>query len=410
MYSFQNQREVKTNMNLNILDKGIFTFHNKFNMDYYINRISPARADLSLSPISNIEFTQDTSEISDDAKVQYEYTKELEASQDTSLSQSSINTEFIKNYALKYADIRAEILKETPKNEIDKRIELLDKSYSNAVDNAAEKLSAYFQNFFDYSEKEWTYGNSSSKTDSFDKEAFKSNILSMSDSALAVVKQSFEDNSLDGLQSNIENELSSMKSGTTVESMNYTDINETYSFLKSLPQFKHHVQEYFDNGTYRPAADNWSTSDAADAINKQYALAEDFLKSGKVSSNTAKSVYNTVLENISAYHKNFAFGFQSDKFQEEINKDDSYYRLLSSQYDKYEKKLEESQGQNKMDIILIYLRMLSSYKDKLGEIKDKLKNDLDAKDKLSQNPESVSDTDAYKDISRLENFDESKRA
>jgi hypothetical protein len=410
MYSFQNQREVKTNMNLNILDKGIFTFHNKFNMDYYINRISPARADLSLSPISNIEFTQDTSEISDDAKVQYEYTKELEASQDTSLSQSSINTEFIKNYALKYADIRAEILKETPKNEIDKRIELLDKSYSNAVDNAAEKLSAYFQNFFDYSEKEWTYGNSSSKTDSFDKEAFKSNILSMSDSALAVVKQSFEDNSLDGLQSNIENELSSMKSGTTVESMNYTDINETYSFLKSLPQFKHHVQEYFDDGTYRPAADNWSTSDAADAINKQYALAEDFLKSGKVSSNTAKSVYNTVLENISAYHKNFAFGFQSDKFQEEINKDDSYYRLLSSQYDKYEKKLEESQGQNKMDIILIYLRMLSSYKDKLGEIKDKLKNDLDAKDKLSQNPESVSDTDAYKDISRLENFDESKRA
>lgn len=397
-------------MNLNILDKGIFTFHNKFNMDYYINRISPARADLSLSPISNIEFTQDTSEISDDAKVQYEYTKELEASQDTSLSQSSINTEFIKNYALKYADIRAEILKETPKNEIDKRIELLDKSYSNAVDNAAEKLSAYFQNFFDYSEKEWTYGNSSSKTDSFDKEAFKSNILSMSDSALAVVKQSFEDNSLDGLQSNIENELSSMKSGTTVESMNYTDINETYSFLKSLPQFKHHVQEYFDDGTYRPAADNWSTSDAADAINKQYALAEDFLKSGKVSSNTAKSVYNTVLENISAYHKNFAFGFQSDKFQEEINKDDSYYRLLSSQYDKYEKKLEESQGQNKMDIILIYLRMLSSYKDKLGEIKDKLKNDLDAKDKLSQNPESVSDTDAYKDISRLENFDESKRA
>lgn len=410
MYSFQNQREVKTNMNLNILDKGIFTFHNKFNMDYYINRISPARADLSLSPISNIEFTQDTSEISDDAKVQYEYTKELEASQDTSLSQSSINTEFIKNYALKYADIRAEILKETPKNEIDKRIELLDKSYSNAVDNAAEKLSAYFQNFFDYSEKEWTYGNSSSKTDSFDKEAFKSNILSMSDSALAVVKQSFEDNSLDGLQSNIENELSSMKSGTTVESMNYTDINETYSFLKSLPQFKHHVQEYFDDGTYRPAADNWSTSDAADAINKQYALAEDFLKSGKVSSNTAKSVYNTVLENISAYHKNFAFGFQSDKFQEEINKDDSYYRLLSSQYDKYEKKLEESQGQDKMDIILIYLRMLSSYKDKLGEIKDKLKNDLDAKDKLSQNPESVSDTDAYKDISRLENFDESKRA
>jgi hypothetical protein len=410
MYSFQNQREVKTNMNLNILDKGIFTFHNKFNMDYYINRISPARADLSLSPISNIEFTQDTSEISDDAKVQYEYTKELEASQDTSLSQSSINTEFIKNYALKYADIRAEILKETPKNEIDKRIELLDKSYSNAVDNAAEKLSAYFQNFFDYSEKEWTYGNSSSKTDSFDKEAFKSNILSMSDSALAVVKQSFEDNSLDGLQSNIENELSSMKSGTTVESMNYTDINETYSFLKSLPQFKHHVQEYFDNGTYRPAADNWSTSDAADAINKQYALAEDFLKSGKVSSNTAKSVYNTVLENISAYHKNFAFGFQSDKFQEEINKDDSYYRLLSSQYNKYEKKLEESQGQDKMDIILIYLRMLSSYKDKLGEIKDKLKNDLDAKDKLSQNPESVSDTDAYKDISRLENFDESKRA
>jgi hypothetical protein len=410
MYSFQNQREVKTNMNLNILDKGIFTFHNKFNVDYYINRISPARADLSLSPISNIEFTQDTSEISDDAKVQYEYTKELEASQDTSLSQSSINTEFIKNYALKYADIRAEILKETPKNEIDKRIELLDKSYSNAVDNAAEKLSAYFQNFFDYSEKEWTYGNSLSKTDSFDKEAFKSNILSMSDSALAVVKQSFEDNSLDGLQSNIENELSSMKSGTTVESMNYTDINETYSFLKSLPQFKHHVQEYFDDGTYRPAADNWSTSDAADAINKQYALAEDFLKSGKVSSNTAKSVYNTVLENISAYHKNFAFGFQSDKFQEEINKDDSYYRLLSSQYDKYEKKLEESQGQNKMDIILIYLRMLSSYKDKLGEIKDKLKNDLDAKDKLSQNPESVSDTDAYKDISRLENFDESKRA
>lgn len=397
-------------MNLNILDKGIFTFHNKFNVDYYINRISPARADLSLSPISNIEFTQDTSEISDDAKVQYEYTKELEASQDTSLSQSSINTEFIKNYALKYADIRAEILKETPKNEIDKRIELLDKSYSNAVDNAAEKLSAYFQNFFDYSEKEWTYGNSLSKTDSFDKEAFKSNILSMSDSALAVVKQSFEDNSLDGLQSNIENELSSMKSGTTVESMNYTDINETYSFLKSLPQFKHHVQEYFDDGTYRPAADNWSTSDAADAINKQYALAEDFLKSGKVSSNTAKSVYNTVLENISAYHKNFAFGFQSDKFQEEINKDDSYYRLLSSQYDKYEKKLEESQGQNKMDIILIYLRMLSSYKDKLGEIKDKLKNDLDAKDKLSQNPESVSDTDAYKDISRLENFDESKRA
>ncbi|WP_446897214.1 hypothetical protein ACSVC9_09295 [Clostridium sp. LBM24168] len=387
-------------MNLNITDNKIF--YNRSNMNFYFNRISSSKPDLNLSPISSIDFSQGVSEISDDAQIQYGYIKEF---------QDSINPddpEFIENYALRYAKIRSEILKESPEDEIDKKISLLDKSYNDAVNNAAERLSRNFQNFFDYSAMEWSEGTSASKT--FDKEDFKNNVLSMSNEAMSIVKQAFKDNNLDTLQSDIDNKLSSIKSGTTVENMNYKDIEEVDSFLKSLPQFKHHMKEYFEDGTYSPVTDNWSTSDAADAINKQYNLAKDFLGSGNISNDTAKNVYNTVLKNISAYHKKFAFGFQSDKFQEEINKDDSYYRLLKSQYDKYDKKLEEAQGQNKMNMILIYLRMIDSCKDNLTQIKDKLKNDRDAKDKLSRNPETVVDTDAYKAISSLETFDENETA
>lgn len=388
------KKEDEAILNLNIFDNGVL--YNKPNLYYHFNGIPALYLNFNLSPASNSDFSQDISEISDDAHIQYIYIKELQDSANPD------NPEFIENYALQYTKIKSGILNESPENEIDKKINLLDKVYNDVVNYAADKLSHNFESFFNYSYTEWPQNDSESKA--FDKEIFKNTVLSMSDTVMSVVEKAFENNNFDNLQLNIENKLSSIESGTT------TDIKEVAVFFKSLPQFKNHIKEYFEDSTYRPIANNWSISDAADAINKQYSMAENFLQSGNTSSNTAKTVYNTVLKNISAYHRNFAFGFQLDDFQAEINKDNSYYKLLKAQYDKYEKKLQDARKQNKMKIVLMYLEILGSYKDKLGEIKDKLKDDLDAKNKLLKNPESVVNTDAYKAISSLETFDESKRA
>lgn len=113
-----------------------------------------------------------------------------------------------------------------------------------------------------------------------------------------------------------------------------------------------------------------------------------------------------MLKNISAYHKSFAFSSQSDEYQNQINKDKAYYELLKKQYEKYEKRLEESKEQAIMKLMLIYLGKMSTIKDQLTEAKNRLDEDMVKKDALSQNPESVVNTGAYKDISKREIFNE----
>lgn len=392
------------------------------NMFNLVNKIS------TIEPLSNLSQqlksspTTDNSEISDDAKLQYEYMNELKDSTDTVsndpyietntssrhtfLSKDALDPSFIENYALNYAKIRKEITEGNTKDEATKKIALLDRAYTDTVNEAAQVLSYDFQSFFDYASREWIYDKSNNDIEKFDTEAFKNNVLSLSDKAFSLVNQAFKDNNLDNLEANIENELFSVQSGTTIESMNYKDIKEVDTFLKTIPNFKNHIREYLDDGTYRPVPSNWSTSDAVNAINKEHAMAEDLLKSGKVSSSTGTKVYNAVLKNISAYHKNFAFGIQIDDDQNQINKDKSYYKLLKEQYEKFEKKLEEARRKNNMKMTLMYLEMLAGLKNSLNEISDKLKEDIDAKNNLSKNPNSVVDTDAYKNISNGENFKE----
>lgn len=406
-------------MNISISKNEI---HNMYNLDSKI--LSIETASTSTINIGNTEL-EDSSQISEDAKLQYEYMNRLKGStsvtnntssigsntdkSDTFLSKDSIDPSFIEDYALNYVNIRKEISNENSKEEAARKIDLLDKAYSDAINQSAELLSYDFGKFFNYASYEWSYDNSDKTSAKFDTEAFKTNVLSLADKAFSIANQAFKDNNFNGLQANIENELSNISSGSTIESMSYKDIKGVDNFLKAIPSFKNHVSEYLDDGTYKPVAGNWSAEDAANAINKEHSMVEDLLKSGNLSDSTGRKVYNTVLDNISAYHKKFAFGVQMDNDQNEINKDKSYYKLLKEQYEKFEKKLEEARKRNNMKMTLIYLEMLEGLKKSLNEASDKLKEDTDIKNNLSKNPNSVVDTDAYKAISSRENFKEDEK-
>lgn len=59
-----------------------------------------------------------------------------------------------------------------------------------------------------------------------------------------------------------------------------------------------------------------------------------------------------------------------------------------------------------MKLMLIYLEIMSPIKDQLTEAKNRLDESMAKKEALEQNPESVVNTGAYKDISSREIFDE----
>ncbi|MBV7272242.1 hypothetical protein JMF89_11320 [Clostridiaceae bacterium UIB06] len=411
-------------MNLNISQSEAINFYDGSNTDYYIKRTPSVKTsiDLPLSTVSNL--SQDSIEISNDARSQCNYITEFKTattvtnhtptlenittSSNTFISSDSIDPEFIKNYSLKYVEIRKEILENSSQDEAAKKINLLDTAYNDAINSAAGSLASDFQNFFDYASNEWSYNNSEGEINKFDVDAFKNNILSLANEAFSVVKQAFNDNNFDNLQSKLENKLSNIQSGTTIESMNYTDIKEVDNFLKNLPKLKNHVKEYFDDGTYRPVSGNWTTSDAVNAINLEYTMAKNFLNSGGAYDSVKKTVYNTTLKNISSYHKRFAFDYQSDQNQDQINKDRNNYKLLKEQYENFEKKLDAAKKQNNMKMVLTYLEILNGLKTQLAEATAKLKDDTEAQNKLSKNPNNVVETEAYKDISNGEIFNENQ--
>lgn len=119
------KKEGEAILNLNIFDNGVL--YNKPNLYYHFNGIPALYLNFNLSPASNSDFSQDISEISDDAHIQYIYIKELQDSANPD------NPEFIENYALQYTKIKSGILNESPENEIDKKINLLDKVYNKAI-------------------------------------------------------------------------------------------------------------------------------------------------------------------------------------------------------------------------------------------------------------------------------------
>ncbi|WP_368490705.1 hypothetical protein [Clostridium sp. BJN0013] len=405
---------------------GIINFSNIIN-SHAINKTSSLNLITNSSAESTNNLLHEIGYISDDGKLQYEYMqkitglednkeasptmptlKNIQNNGDTFLSENSIDADFIENYALNYAKIRKEIVEQFSPEEAEKKIAILDKTYNDAVNTAAQSITNDFQYFFDYASTKWSYDNNSNDT-KFNRKAFKDNILSLADKAISVVKEAFKDKDsdmLNNLEYNIEIKLSSNESVTNIENISYNDIKEIHNFLKEIPKFKDHVREYSSDGTYNPVSGNWSTEDAANAINKAYTMTQDFLKSGKISDFTGKKVFNTMLKNISAYHKSFAFSSQSDEYQNQINKDKAYYELLKKQYEKYEKRLEESKEQAIMKLMLIYLGKMSTIKDQLTEAKNRLDEDMVKKDALSQNPESVVNTGAYKDISKREIFNE----
>ena len=55
-----------------------------------------------------------------------------------------------------------------------------------------------------------------------------------------------------------------------------------------------------------------------------------------------------------------------------------------------------------MKMVLTYLEMLNSLKTQLAEASAKLKEDMEAQNKLSKNPNNVVETETYKDISNGE--------
>ncbi|APM39261.1 hypothetical protein BS101_11140 [Clostridium kluyveri] len=406
---------------------GVINFSNIISNNHVRNKTSSLKPIEDLSAKLNNNLLHDIGYISDDAKLQYEYmqkltgaenntenkstaqaTENIHNSGNTFISENSVDADFIEKYALNYSTIRKEIMEQFSPEESDEKIAILDKAYNDAINTAAQSVTNDFQYFFDYASTKWSYGNTSNDN-KFDAEAFKDNLLSLADKAISIVRQAFQNKDsdiLNNLEYNIKIKLSGNESVTNIENINYNDIKEIHNFLKELPKFKDHVREYSSDGTYNPVPGNWSTEDTANAINKAYTMTENLLKSGKISDFAGKKVFNTLLKNISAYHKSFAFSSQSDEYQNQINKDKAYYELLKKQYEKYEKKLEEVQKQKKMKLMLIYLEIMSPIKDQLTEAKNRLDESMAKKEALEQNPESVVNTGAYKDISSREIFNE----
>jgi len=403
------------------------------NFSNIIKNIHTENKKLSLTPFKDLSeklnnnLLHDISYISEDSKLQYEYMQKLkgvednienkssteapesiQGSGDTFISENAIDADFIGKYALNYSKIRKEITEQFSPEEAEKKIAVLDKAYNDAINTAAQNVSRDFKYFFDYASTKWNYGNTTNDN-KFDAESFKNNLLSLADKAISVVRQAFQkgdSDTLNNLEYNIEINLSSDNSPSNIENISYNDIKEIHNFLKELPKFKDHITEYFSDGTYNPVPGNWSTENAANAINKAYNMTEDLAKSGKISDFAGKKIFNTMLKNISAYHKSFAFSYQSDKYQNQINKDRAYYELLKKQYESYEKKLAEVQKQKKMKLMLMYLEIMSPIKDQLIEAKNRLDESISKKESLEQNPESVVNTGAYKDISKHEIFNE----
>ena len=384
------------------------------NTNVFVNNVINTSATQVEENKTSNQINSDTGEISVEARQQYEYSKAIKGDisivandkdRNTFLSQNAIAPTFLADYAKKYAEISKDIIAGSSSEEAEKKLNLLNKAYNDAIKEGIESLANDFQNFFDYAAKEWVYDKNS--TEQFQVDTFKSNLKAMADTAFTEAKNAIAQRDYSNLQEKINQRLSQFKSGDSIETMGYEDIKAVDNFLKTIPNLKNHIKEYFADGTYKEAPANWSIQQAADAMNREHQQAEEFSKSG-VSGVVGKYVQNAVNKNLLAFHKNFSFGLQMDAFQGELNKDDRYYKLLKSQQEEFERALKECRKKNHMKTVLIYLDALKGIEDQLKALKEKRAGDSKNKDALESNPNSVVDCDAFKALSNALNFKEDK--
>lgn len=385
------------------------------NIDYVYNTINKALTDKN--PTNNGSETvnlinSDIGQISSDANKQYEYLCEIEGttatepttnkSQNTFLSSDAINPSFIVDYSEKYAQMSKDIIANNSKADAEKKLELLEKAYKDSIDQGIKSLASDFQGFFNYAAGEWGYDKSNAPQ--FNTDEFISNLKNMANIAYTETKNAIKQGDYSGVKDKVNEKLTAIKSGTTIETMSYNDIQAVDDFLKTIPNLKNHVKEYFDDGTYRPAPGNWTAQQVADAMNSQYEKAEELVKSGKISEIVGRYVQATTSRNVSAFQKNFSYGVQMDIFQAEINKNNKFLDLLKSQQAEFNRKLLEFRKKNNMKAILIYLEALKGVANDIDALNGKAKKDNDNKNNLQNNPNSIVDSGIYKDISSRLNF------
>lgn len=298
---------------------------------------------------------------------------------------------FIEDYAVTYQKLRQEIMDDTSGTNMVEKLKLLDDVYKEEVAKAAKTVAETFEGFFDYSPNTLPTLNKAmdSSASVFDSRAFEKHLTELAMQALEVAKNN-PDLTEDDLRIKMRSALVAAPSDNTLENMSYNDIRIVSDIIKELPSISLKVIP----GNYQSV----KAEDAGTVMAKWNAILEDSDKLAGMSEDVRKKVTEAIKNNIGSYHKATAYSNAMRNYDDTLKELQDQLKNLQALRKKLEGIVKQYKDSNMLDTAAVFLEKLAKIESQISGIGGKIKSIQESKANLEKDPNSVVNTEEYKQI------------
>ncbi|BBB90189.1 MAG TPA: hypothetical protein PKA28_06500 [Methylomusa anaerophila] len=336
------------------------------------------------------------------------YTLDLSSSQTTQIDKkylasqfegkSKPTTSFVEDYAVTYQKLRKEIMDNSSSTDIEENLKVLDDVYKEQVAKAAETVAGTFENFFDYTPNTLKTLNKDMTTNApvFNSSSFKEHLVDLAMQALEVVKNNPELSDKD-LRSKINSSLKSIPADNTLENMSYKDLRIVSDIIKDLSSMS--LSPFPGTPISSDSPYKYTDPDKAGNIMAKWnALLENTDKLAGLSEGVREKVTAAIRNNIEGYHKGAAYSNAMHNYDATIKELQGQLKDLTALRKKLEGIVKQFKDQGMIDTASVFLTQLTAIEGQISGINGQIRSAQDAKTNLEKNPDSIVDTEEYKQI------------